>query len=223
MKHDDTIAEVEGGKSAAHLASSDAALGGSVDVRGVDARSVGHSTSGNSTGGAGTHVVVGPRELARGLEDVGDVSSAKAEHGPSRAGSSGAVRADAGSTELRVIAGGTAPAEERSAGREGEDFEEKDRADAEQRQEEASRRRARVRGAEDAVEARAKKPTNNLRKLRIERMMSKAELARRANLSVLTIDRIEKGFGCRMDSKRKILEALGLSLADRVRVFGEEE
>jgi|GEM_PF-1199324 len=64
---------------------------------------------------------------------------------------------------------------------------------------------------------------NNVRKLRIERMMSKAELARRANLSVLTIDRVEKGFGCRMDSKRKILEALDLNLADRVRVFGEEE
>ena len=67
-----------------------------------------------------------------------------------------------------------------------------------------------------------KKP-NNVRKIRIERMMSKAELARRANLSVLTIDRVEKGFGCRMDTKRKILEALGLRLADRVRVFGEEE
>jgi DNA-binding XRE family transcriptional regulator len=64
---------------------------------------------------------------------------------------------------------------------------------------------------------------NNVRKIRIERMMSKAELARRANLSVLTIDRVEKGFGCRMDTKRKILEALGLTLADRVRVFGEEE
>ncbi|MBW2717809.1 MAG: helix-turn-helix transcriptional regulator, partial [Deltaproteobacteria bacterium] len=63
----------------------------------------------------------------------------------------------------------------------------------------------------------------NVRKIRIERMMSKAELARRANLSVLTIDRVEKGFGCRMDTKRKILEALGLRLADRVRVFGEEE
>ncbi|MGB5372209.1 MAG: helix-turn-helix transcriptional regulator, partial [Polyangiales bacterium] len=61
---------------------------------------------------------------------------------------------------------------------------------------------------------------NNVRKIRIERMMSKAELARRANLSVLTIDRVEKGFGCRMDTKRKILEALGLRLADRVRVFG---
>jgi len=67
------------------------------------------------------------------------------------------------------------------------------------------------------------KKTNNVRSIRIERMMSKAELARRANLSVLTIDRVEKGFGCRMDTKRKILEALGLNLADRVRVFGEEE
>ncbi|HEY6881731.1 MAG TPA: helix-turn-helix transcriptional regulator [Polyangiales bacterium] len=68
-----------------------------------------------------------------------------------------------------------------------------------------------------------KKVSNNVRKIRIERMMSKAELARRANLSVLTIDRVERGYGCRVDTKRKILEALGLSLADRVRVFGEEE
>jgi DNA-binding XRE family transcriptional regulator len=67
------------------------------------------------------------------------------------------------------------------------------------------------------------KISNNVRKIRIERMMSKAELARRANLSVLTIDRVERGYGCRVDTKRKILEALGLSLADRVRVFGEEE
>lgn len=64
---------------------------------------------------------------------------------------------------------------------------------------------------------------NNVRRLRIERMMSKAELARRANLSVLTIDRVEKGHGCRMDTKRKILGALDLGLGDRVRVFGEEE
>jgi ribosome-binding protein aMBF1 (putative translation factor) len=75
--------------------------------------------------------------------------------------------------------------------------------------------------------ARIKKKTaaheSGLRKARIERMMSKAELARRANLSVLTIDRVERGLGCRMDTKRKILEALGLSLADRVSVFGEEE
>jgi len=67
------------------------------------------------------------------------------------------------------------------------------------------------------------KPTNRVREARIERMMSKAELARRAGLSVLTIDRVEKGLESRMDTKRKILEALGLSLNDRVRVFGEEE
>ena len=67
------------------------------------------------------------------------------------------------------------------------------------------------------------KRANRVRETRIERMMSKAELARRAGLSVLTIDRVEKGLGCRMDTKRKILEALGLSLADRFRVFGEEE
>ena len=77
-----------------------------------------------------------------------------------------------------------------------------------------------------ATRAKPKKASgkkNRLRETRIEKMMSKAELARRANLSVLTIDRVEKGLGCRMDTKRKILEALGLSLADRVRVFGEEE
>lgn len=81
--------------------------------------------------------------------------------------------------------------------------------------------KAKAKKAGDA--SRDAKNTNRVRKVRIERMMSKAELARRAGLSVLTIDRVEKGLGCRMDTKRKILEALGLSLADRVRVFGEEE
>jgi DNA-binding XRE family transcriptional regulator len=65
-------------------------------------------------------------------------------------------------------------------------------------------------------------PRNNLREFRIEQMMSKAELARKAGLSVLTIDRIEKGFGCRMDTKRKILKALGFKLTDRRKVFKEE-
>ena len=78
-------------------------------------------------------------------------------------------------------------------------------------------------GAPAPPARRNERKANNVRQLRIDRMMSKAELARRAGLSVLTIDRVEKGYGCRMDTKRKILEALGLSLADRVRVFGEEE
>src|SRR6476661_7650867 len=43
---------------------------------------------------------------------------------------------------------------------------------------------------------------NRVRETRIERMMSKAELARRAGISVLTIDRVEKGLGCRMDTKQ---------------------
>ena len=90
----------------------------------------------------------------------------------------------------------------------------------------ASDARDNARDARDHKRPKPKKPAakkNRLRETRIEKMMSKAELARRANLSVLTIDRVEKGLGCRMDTKRKILEALGLSLADRVRVFGEEE
>ena len=66
------------------------------------------------------------------------------------------------------------------------------------------------------------KINNNLREFRIERMMSKAELARKAGLSVLTVARIEKGFGCRMDTKRKILKALGLKLADRRKVFEDD-
>lgn len=71
--------------------------------------------------------------------------------------------------------------------------------------------------------SRASRRRNNVRKLRTERMMSKAELARRAGLSTLTIDRVEKGMPCRMDTKRKILEALGLTPSDRVSVFGEDD
>jgi DNA-binding XRE family transcriptional regulator len=69
----------------------------------------------------------------------------------------------------------------------------------------------------------AKKVKNNVRKLRMERMMSKAELARRAGVSTLTIDRVERGMSCRMDTKRKILEALGLKPQDRVMAFGDAE
>ncbi len=42
-------------------------------------------------------------------------------------------------------------------------------------------------------------------------------------MSTLTIDRVERGLPCRMDTKRKILEALGLKPTDRVAVFGDEE
>lgn len=62
---------------------------------------------------------------------------------------------------------------------------------------------------------------NTLRELREAQMLSKAELARRAGVSPLTIDRIERGRPCRMDTKRKIILALGLRLSDRVDVFGD--
>jgi DNA-binding XRE family transcriptional regulator len=62
---------------------------------------------------------------------------------------------------------------------------------------------------------------NNVRKLRQEAMMSKAELARRAGVSPLTIDRVEAGSPCRMDTKRKILEALGLKPSARAEVWPE--
>ncbi len=61
--------------------------------------------------------------------------------------------------------------------------------------------------------------SNNVRSLREEMMISKAELARKADLSIPTIDRVEKGYPCRMDTKRKIIIALGLSLNERERVF----
>ena len=60
---------------------------------------------------------------------------------------------------------------------------------------------------------------NNVRKLREEQLISKAELARKAGISALTIDRVESGKECRMDTKRKIILALGLKLTDRDKVF----
>ena len=60
---------------------------------------------------------------------------------------------------------------------------------------------------------------NNVRKLREAKMLSKAELARIAGISPLTIDRIEKGLRCRLATKRKILLALGLKIAEKKRLF----
>jgi DNA-binding XRE family transcriptional regulator len=64
---------------------------------------------------------------------------------------------------------------------------------------------------------------NSLRKHREKVLMSKAELARKAGLSALTIDRIEKGKGCRLETKRKIILALGLQLTDRGKIFGDDK
>ncbi len=60
---------------------------------------------------------------------------------------------------------------------------------------------------------------NNVRELRVNQLLSKAELARRAGVSVLTIDRVERGEPCRLDTKRKILLGLGLKVEDRHLAF----
>lgn len=76
--------------------------------------------------------------------------------------------------------------------------------------------------ATKAAKAKPATQPNNVRKLRQAAMMSKAELARRAGVSPLTIDRVESGCPCRMDTKRKILEALGLKPEAREQVFGPD-
>jgi DNA-binding XRE family transcriptional regulator len=61
--------------------------------------------------------------------------------------------------------------------------------------------------------------SNNVKKVREAKMLSKTELARMAGISPLTLDRIEKGKDCRMATKRKILLALGLSIEQKNTVF----
>ena len=60
---------------------------------------------------------------------------------------------------------------------------------------------------------------NAVREIRERLLVSKAELARKAGLSPITIDRVEKGMGCRMETKRKIIFALGFDLSDKTKVF----
>jgi DNA-binding XRE family transcriptional regulator len=60
---------------------------------------------------------------------------------------------------------------------------------------------------------------NNLKTVRESLLMSKTELAKQANLSPITISRIEKGMPCRMETQRKILLALGLNLSDKPKIF----
>jgi DNA-binding XRE family transcriptional regulator len=66
----------------------------------------------------------------------------------------------------------------------------------------------------------ARRAANNVRGLREEQLLTKAELARKAGISPLTLARIESGCPCRVDTKRKVILALGLKPADKDRVFG---
>jgi len=60
---------------------------------------------------------------------------------------------------------------------------------------------------------------NRVRELRENRLMTQAQLARKARVALRTIHSVEKGMNCRMDTKRKILLALGLRFEDKDRVF----
>jgi len=60
---------------------------------------------------------------------------------------------------------------------------------------------------------------NPLGKHREEILVSKSELAREVGLSALTIDRIEKGNNCRLETKEKIIQALRLKLSEMNKIF----
>jgi DNA-binding XRE family transcriptional regulator len=66
------------------------------------------------------------------------------------------------------------------------------------------------------------KSTNKVKTIRESRLMSKSELARKAGVSPLTIDRIERGEICRMETMRKIILALGFSLEEKNKVFQDQ-
>ena len=60
---------------------------------------------------------------------------------------------------------------------------------------------------------------NTVRKIREKLLMSKAELGRNAGISPLTVDRIEKGLNCQIETKRKIVLAFGYDLSDKGLIF----
>ena len=60
---------------------------------------------------------------------------------------------------------------------------------------------------------------NHVREIRESLLMSKAELARKADVSPLTITRIERGYPCRMETMRKIILALGYKLSEKGEIF----
>jgi DNA-binding XRE family transcriptional regulator len=69
------------------------------------------------------------------------------------------------------------------------------------------------------TEGRLGSPGNRVRELRENKLMTQAQLARRAKVALRTIHSVEKGMNCRMDTKRKILLALGLRFEDKDLVF----
>jgi len=65
--------------------------------------------------------------------------------------------------------------------------------------------------------------TNRIKEFREEKLISKTELARRAGITLVTLDRIEKGYACRMATKRKLLQALGVNIEGSEEIFPGRE
>jgi DNA-binding XRE family transcriptional regulator len=72
---------------------------------------------------------------------------------------------------------------------------------------------------EDMMRGLGRNIPNRVREMRENRLMTQAQLARKAKVALRTIHSVEKGMNCRMDTKRKILLALGLRFEDRDQVF----
>ncbi len=60
---------------------------------------------------------------------------------------------------------------------------------------------------------------SKLKEYRENNLISKSELARKAGITLVTLDRIEKGYPCRMATKRKILDALGITTEGSDQIF----
>ena len=65
----------------------------------------------------------------------------------------------------------------------------------------------------------AERKRYRVRELRENKLMTQAQLAKKARVALRTIHSVEKGMNCRMDTKRKILIALGLRFEDKSQVF----
>jgi DNA-binding XRE family transcriptional regulator len=63
---------------------------------------------------------------------------------------------------------------------------------------------------------------NRVKEIRESLLMSKAELARKSGLSYETLLRIEKKLPCRINTKRKLILALGFKITEKGKIFPED-
>ena len=71
----------------------------------------------------------------------------------------------------------------------------------------------------DQMDDKQPRKRNRVRELRENKLMTQAQLAKKAKVALRTIHSVEKGMNCRMDTKRKILIALGMRFEDKDQVF----